>query len=130
MPIWQRQQVHLREKFDDDNFILKHMGPGILSMAYAGPNMNGSKFFICAAQTEWWNGKQVVLGKVKEGMNIVETMERPPPFPISFQKLEFLKLDPARCSSPDTAHLPPSAHPRHRQDLRDLRNSLFRSVWS
>ncbi|XP_032128306.1 peptidyl-prolyl cis-trans isomerase A-like [Sapajus apella] len=63
------------EKFDDENFILKHTGPGIMSIANAGPNKNGSQFFVYATKTERLDGEHVVFRKMKEGMNIVEAME-------------------------------------------------------
>lgn len=67
--------IYNKTKFNDENFVKKHDRPYLLSMANAGPNTNGSQFFITTVVTSWLDGKHVVFGEVADGVNVVKAIE-------------------------------------------------------
>jgi peptidyl-prolyl isomerase H (cyclophilin H) len=66
------------DHFPDENFNIKHSGPGLLSMANSGPNTNGSQFFITCAKTDFLDGKHVVFGRLIDGLLTLRKMENVP----------------------------------------------------
>ncbi|KAJ1722671.1 Peptidyl-prolyl cis-trans isomerase-like 1 [Coemansia erecta] len=75
------------DKFSDENFDLKHTGPGILSMANSGPDTNGCQFFLTLVETPWLDNKHVVFGKLIDGLLTLRKIESVPTGPDNKPKL-------------------------------------------
>lgn len=77
-------------KFEDENFNLSHTSVGLLSMANAGPNTNGSQFFVTTVPCPWLDGKHTVFGAVTEGYDIIKAIETAPTGPGDRPRAEVL----------------------------------------
>ncbi|XP_030843110.1 peptidyl-prolyl cis-trans isomerase H [Strongylocentrotus purpuratus] len=76
--------------FMDENFKLKHDGPGLLSMANSGPGTNGCQFFVTCAKCDFLDGKHVVFGKVIDGLLVMRKIENVPTGPNNRPKIPVL----------------------------------------
>ncbi|OSX71349.1 hypothetical protein BU14_0550s0012 [Porphyra umbilicalis] len=92
------------EKFADENFNLSHTTPGLLSMANAGPNTNGSQFFVTTVPCAWLDGKHTVFGQVTDGYDIIKAIETAPRGPGDRPRAEVLVESCASSRGPDRDH--------------------------
>jgi len=121
-------------KFEDENLDMRHTGPGILSMANAGKNTNGSQFFVTFKKAEHLDGKHVVFGKVVEGMKVVQEIEQlemtadsdRPAEPVIIARcgeMERIQVEVEETESEGELDLPPppvvAAEPQHTDDEVD-----------